>query len=402
MVVAVAAGTAGAQSIDPARVHHVRIAPGEVRGARGDLRRTGRASGLPERPTVGWRRALGGPLEAPPVASADGRIAVVLGGAGAIRLLSAGGDELGEVALGVAPASVAPAFLADGTLVALTTSGELAFVGRDLAVRRRIALPVRAVDALPLAPTPSGGVVVAAGRVVVELDGEGRVVATTTLDDVVAGPPAVAPVAGAGGHETLLPTSRGDLVALHPPFAARRLTGLGGNTPGGVVVADDGAVWASVADAVVRVERRAGAVPWRATAASGLAPSNRPPALGADGSIAFVAVDGSLVVLAATGEVRHRVALDRVPGPAIGAAPTASRPIVHDDGPPILVDAEGRVAFVRPTGRVGVVSGTGLVAIASERVCAMPIGVAATGPGQFVVGCGEGALVAVVEGSAAE
>ena len=60
------------------------------------------------------------------------------------------------------------------------------------------------------------------------------------------------------------------------------------------------------------------------------------------------------------------------------------------------------LASVRPAGRVGVVSGTGLVAVASERVCAMPIGIAATVPGQLVVGCGEGALVAIVEAAASE
>lgn len=396
---------AGAQSIDAARVHRVRVAvDGGARGVRVDPARSGRArAGLPERPTVAWRRSLGGPLEAPPVVSADGRIALVVGGAAEVHLLSSAGEDLGAVALDAPAAEAAPAFLADGTLVVLTATGQVAFVGRDREVRRRVALGLRAVDAQGPTPTPSGGVVIAAGRSLIELDGEARVVASAVLEEPVASPVAIARAIG-GGHEALLTTSRGDLLALRSPFAPRRVTGLGGGAPGGVAIADDGAAWASVAGSIVRVERRGGAVPWRANAASGVYASARPPTLGIDGSVAFVGVDASLVVLAPSGEVRHRVALDRATAtmPARGAAPSPTRPIVADEGPPLLIDGEGRVAFARPSGRVGVVSSTGLVAIASERLCSTPIGLAPSGPSAFVVACAEGVVIAIGEAGAGE
>jgi outer membrane protein assembly factor BamB len=392
LTAAAAARPAVAQTIDPARVHRVRVAPDAVRGLRGDADRAGDAPhGLPARPAVAWRRALGGPIETPPVVSADGRTAVVVGGVGEVHLLSPAGDELGSPALGAPAAEVAPAFLADGTLVVATTTGHVAFVARDLTVRRRVAVPVRAVDLQPLAPTPSGGVVVAGGRTIVELDADGRVVASATTDDVLTGPVTVARAAD-GGHQIIAPTTA--LLVLRAPFAPRRFARID-RAPGGVVVAPDGALWASAADAIVRLEPRPGALPWRATAASGIVPSSRPPALAPDGSVAFVADDGSLVVMSAAGEVRHRVALDRAAAPAPAGPAGASRPIVRDDGPPVLVDGEGRVAFARPSGRAGIVGPTGLVALASERICASPIGIAAASTRTFVVACGEGVVVAI-------
>ncbi len=398
VAIALSAASASAQSIDAARVHRVRVGSDGARGARVDPARTGRAArGLPERPAVIWRRSLAGPLEAPPVVAADGRIAVVVGGSAEVRVFSASGEDLGAAALAAPAALTAPAFLADGTLVILTASGHLAFVGRDLEVRHRVALGLRAEGAQAPTPTASGGVVLAAGRSVVEIDGSGRVIASALLDEVVAAPVAVARAPG-GGHHALVLTVRGDLLAMRAPFAPRRLAGLGGAAPGGVAVADDGAVWASVAGAVVRAELRGGAEPWRANATSGVYASARPPTLGLDGSVAFVGVDASLVVMAPSGEVRHRVSLDRTPSAtAASGPPTPARPIVADEGAPLLVDPRGRVAFARPSGRVGVVSETGLVAIASERLCAAPIGLAPIGPGVFVVGCGEGTLVAIGE-----
>src|SRR5690606_23377118 len=132
-------------------------ASGESRGALGDGARAGRAAGaLPEVPRIAWRKSLVGPLEVPPVASADGRIAVVLVGAMDVQLFGRGGEDLGAVALGAPVAPTSPVFLADGGLVALTLDGQVVFAGADRRVRHRFTFGARGGDVLSLTPTPSG------------------------------------------------------------------------------------------------------------------------------------------------------------------------------------------------------------------------------------------------------
>lgn len=400
-VVALSTG-ALAQVIEPGRVHTVVVGTGGAGSERGGPRRTGLTdSPLPDAPVVRWRHSLSSPLETPPVVARDGRVAVVLSGSSEVRLFAADGAELGAVDLGGQAASVAPAFLGDGTLVVVTASGAACFIDRWGSVVARTPLGIRGPDALPPTATARGSVALVVGRQIVELDSTGRLLARGTLEDEIVAPLAIAQGAS-GGQQIVAVTGRGDVWLLRSPLAASKLGSLGGVAPGGVAVAADGALWAVVAGSVARVERRGRPTPWRANAASGVLAGRGPPALAQDGSVAFVGIDGSLVVMEPSGDVRFRVALDRTSpsGPAGSGGPGAPPRPASDDGPPLLIDAAGRIAFARSSGRVGVVAPDGRVSVVSERLCASPLGIAAS-PGGFVVGCAEGFLVGIGEADGA-
>lgn len=392
------AAPAAAQVIEPGQLHTVHVGSAGTGSERGGPRRTGLADGaLPAAPVVRWRRTLAAPLETSPVVARDGRVAVVLSGSSDVRLFGADGTDLGGVDLGGPAASVAPAFLGDGTLVVMTASGAVCFIDRWGRLITRVPLGLRAPDALPPTATPRGTVALVVGRQIVELDGAGTLLARGSVEDEIIAPLAIAPVAS-GGHEIVAVTTRGDIWLSRPPLAPTRVGSLGGVAPGGLAVASDGALWGVVNGGVARVERRGRATPWRANAASGVLAGRGPPALARDGSIAFVGVDGSLVVMEPSGDVRYRVALDRGAPNAGMTAPVVSGPprTASDDGPPLLIDAEGRIAFARSSGRVGVAAPDGRLSIVSERLCASPLGIAAS-PGGFVVGCAEGFLIGIGE-----
>lgn len=386
-----------AQVVEPGRVHAVHVGATGTGSERGGPSRAGLTDALlPKAPVATWRRALAAPLETTPVVARDGRIAVVLSGSADVRLFGADGAELGGVDVGGPAASVAPVFLGDGTLVVLTAAGAASFVDRWGAVVARVPLGIRGPDAVAPTATARGTVAIVVGRQIVELDPTGRVLSRGSLEDDIAAPLAIAP-SPTGGHEIVAMTTRGDIWLARSPLAPTKLGPVSGVSPGGVAVAADGGLWSIASGWVVRVERRGRPIPWRANAASGVLAGRGPPALGRDGSVAFVGVDGSLVVLEPSGDVRYRVALDRsAPATAptgLGSGPP--RP-TGDDGPPLLIDRAGRVAFARSSGRVGVVGPDGRVAVASERLCASPLGIAAT-PRGFVVGCGEGYLIGIGE-----
>ena len=118
---------------------------------------------------------------------------------------------------------------------------------------------------------------------------------------------------------------------------------------------------------------------------------------------------GLILSVDASGNEKLRVSID----PSLGAAPTAAPsaiPIGPGFGggggfgvstfpsidmrpsPPVVVDADGRVAFVRANGRAGVISADGNMTLASERVCGRPISLQPAGSKKFVIACEEGTV----------
>jgi hypothetical protein len=67
-------------------------------------------------------------------------------------------------------------------------------------------------------------------------------------------------------------------------------------------------------------------------------------------------------------------------------------PVDLKPGPPLVIDATGRVAFVRSNGRAGVVAPGGRVELAAESVCAAPIAVTPAGDRRLLVTCHDGRL----------
>jgi hypothetical protein len=58
----------------------------------------------------------------------------------------------------------------------------------------------------------------------------------------------------------------------------------------------------------------------------------------------------------------------------------------------VVVDATGRIAFVRGNGRAGSVSPTGRVEVVSERICAAPVAVLPGGDRRMLIACHDGGL----------
>ena len=60
--------------------------------------------------------------------------------------------------------------------------------------------------------------------------------------------------------------------------------------------------------------------------------------------------------------------------------------------PSLVVDGQGRIAFVRNTGKVGVMDDVGRVVVAEPRLCSRPLVILPAGPERMLVACRSGTL----------
>ena len=385
------------------------VVVGAPRGAapseRFDPRRTGRArTRLPANPVELWRRHVSGNVDLSPVVDDAGNIVVALTIPEIIKL---GPDarELWRARLGNSAPLAPPTLLSDGTLAVVTAAGVAWGFSPRGAVRfsTPLGIPRRDADTAPLA-LADGGLLVAAGNVLVEIDSDGVVRARTTLDEraqpgeraagaVIEGP---GPAGGA-----LVTTVSGYVYRFHPPALPRRIGSFGGATSRGAALADDRTLLAVVdGKRLVALDLPTGTAHVRT---SGLA-FDGPPAVSApdDGTktpaLAMVGTQlGMLIGVDAMGNERTHVMLDKLPavpagGLTIGIGSSSFVQVELKPSPPVVVDPVGRVAFVRFNGRAGVVAPDGRVDIASERVCAAPVAVVPGGEKRMLVACRDGGL----------
>ncbi|HET9932832.1 MAG TPA: hypothetical protein VFQ35_19145 [Polyangiaceae bacterium] len=140
---------------------------------------------LPLRPEVVWRVRVASAVPFAPTPTSDG--SVVLGLATpVVAEYDARGRLLWTARLGASNAATSLIVLGDGARMVLTQAGEAISFSPRGQVLRRHSLPLPALEAPPLvAPTPDGGMFIAAGRRVLQLDASLGVVATARADQDV-------------------------------------------------------------------------------------------------------------------------------------------------------------------------------------------------------------------------
>jgi outer membrane protein assembly factor BamB len=408
-----------ADAIDPSLPRAVVV--GDPRGAspseRVDAARTGRARTLlPQQPIELWRRHVTGGIELLPLVDADNNILIALTVPEAIKL-GPDGKEVWRVRLGTHPSKVPPILTSDGSLVVITAAGQAWGISPNGTVRFTTPLGVRGgeIETAPLA-LRDGGLVVAAGPTLLELDRDGQVRARTALEAkpgnldsrvtgaLLAAPPGDARIAGA----TLFTTETGSVYSFRPPGAPHKLGSFGGflKKGAGAVLADARTLLAVVDNRrVVALDLPTGTTHVRASAT----PSSYldgPVTLGpaARGGLTLVALQSGLLLgIDAAGNEKLRVALEKPPptldagAPSVGGAVVGGSvgffgPIELKPSPPLIVDPAGSVGFARINGRVGVVGPEGSIALAGERVCGTPIGVVPAGNKRMLLACRDGGV----------
>jgi hypothetical protein len=376
------------------------VAVGAPRGAapseRLDPRRTGRTrTALPTRAVEVWRRHVNGNIEVPPVVDEAGDVIVALGISEIVKL---GGDarEKWRARL-AASAAASPAILADGTIVVLTAAGVAQ--GFTPGGAPRFATPLgiarRDTDTIPLALS-NGGLLVAAGSTVVEIDADGVVRARATIEDRLPGASVPTPERAAGAvvegpMGALITTVNGGVFRFRPPAAPRKLGALGGVPTRGAMLADDRTLVAVVdARRVVALDLPSGTTQTRSSGTL----FDAPPALGPNGMILVATQLGVLLGLDAAGNEKVRLLLDK-PLPATTALSPGSTTFLPTElkpSPPVIVDPNGRIAFLRANGRAGMVAPSGRVEVLSERICATPVAVLPAGEKRVLIACRDGGL----------
>jgi outer membrane protein assembly factor BamB len=402
-----AAHAARADVLDPSipRVVVVGAPRGAAPSERLDPQRTGRARGrLPASPVELWRRHMSANVDLPPVVDDAGDVLVALTIPDLVAL-GPDGKELWRARLGSASPTAPPVLLADGTAVVVTAAGVAWGVRPGGAVRFSTPLGVRGRDAdtAPLA-LADGGVLVAAGSALVELDADGVVRARGVLEDRAPGASSPTAERAAGGlvetaSGALVTTEAGNVYRFHPPAPPRRIGSFGGSTRRGAALADERTLMA-VADGrrLVALDLATGLAHVRT---SGFL-LDAPPAIGAPpllGPLAFVTTQAGGVLLGvdAAGNEKFHATLERASAAPAGlfGLPGSSGLAGQPDAkpsPPCVVDPVGRVGFVRANGRVGTVSPEGRVDVAAERVCTTPVAVAPAGEKRMLVACHDGGL----------
>jgi len=152
---------------------------------------------------------------------------------------------------------------------------------------------------------------------------------------------------------------------------------------------------------VVALDLSTGTTNTRSGGSFGVGLFDGPPAVGPGGMAITATTAGLLLGFDAGGDEQLRIAVDRPPpapagdgGPGI---PSFFGAVEAKASPPVVVDREGRVGFVRAGGRAGVVAPDGSVALAAERVCSAPVAVLPAGERRMLVACRDGTLVMLEE-----
>ncbi|MEP7119605.1 MAG: hypothetical protein ABJE95_01800 [Byssovorax sp.] len=419
-VVAVAlslASPARADVIDPSmpRTLVVGAPRGDAPSERLDAQRTGRSPSLfPAAPLHRWEHHITGGIELTPVVDEHDNVLVV-GTAPDVIKLDSEGKEVWRLRFGTSAAVVAPVLTSDGTLVIVTAAGQAVGVTPAGALRFVTPLGVRGRDAdtVPLA-LDDGGVIVAAGGTLVEIDRDGVVRARTALE--IRPGSADSRVTGAlvqgPAREALFTTESGSVFAWRPPLAPRKLGNLGGFPKRGAVVTGPRTLTAIVdSRRIVDFDLPTGVTHVRGSTGSG-AMIDGPVTLAPDGLLLAATQTGLLLGVDGAGNETVRIALEKppiappvAPGPTpgsvnifggtVGGSPGAGffgAPVEIKPSPAPIIDREGRIAFVRATGRAGVVSPRGVVTLASERVCGSPLAALPAGPKRLLIACRDGGL----------
>lgn len=411
-----------ADALDPSMPHTVVV--GTPKGAapaeRVDAQRTGRSkTKLPASPKETWKKTLPSGTLFAPLVDGSNNLTFALTTSIVVRWNS-DGKEQWRVQLPAAAASAVtvaapPVLLSSGTVAVVTSLGELVGISPSGSIRYTTALGVstssgaRDGGVSPLA-LDDGGLAVASGRTLLELSADGSVRARALLDDAAVG--ALLP----STEGTLVTTSSGAVYSFKPPGTPRKIGSFGGSVRKGASRADDRTLFAVVDNRrIVALDIPTGTTHTRASAGPLLGGFDAPVAVGPGGAAVTGAYAGVLLSFDASGNEKQRVSID----PSLMLSPDAGAPVPtvspgmppYPGGPPspyganpfgsidmrpspaVIVDNDGRIAFVRANGRAGVISPDGNMTLVNERVCGRPVAVQPAGAKKMVVTCEEGTVV---------
>jgi hypothetical protein len=381
----------GVEPNEPATVV-VGPSPGFSPMGRVDGRRRGRAHDpLPEHPKVLWRRAGRGGLDFAPLA-VDARGAILVPSATLPELsqLSAEGGELWRAPTGAGPSVTGSVILGDGTRFLATSAGEAR--GFTPLGKPRFATPLDTQERnakVGLLPLEDGGVAVAAGHEVIEIDASGKLRQRTRVAERIAGP-LVETIAG-----TIATASSGAAYAVRAGYA-KRLGTLGGDpSESGASTPDGRTLWAVVDhQRVVVLDLVTGATEVRfAVSDQSL---HGPIVFSRADALVLLTWTGVLITVSPSGTEARRTPLE----PRFATLITDAGKVdfaALDESPPPVTDADGRIAFARVGGRVGVVAPDGAVNLVATSSCSSPAALAPAGARRMVVGCRDGSILLIGE-----
>ncbi len=412
-----------ADALDPSIPHVVVVgAPkGAAPSERVDANRTGRSkTKLPSRPKETFRKTLPSGSSYAPLVDGQGNLTFALTTSLVLRW-SSEGKEQWRVQLPSAGASAVtvaapPVLLSSGNVAVVNSLGELVGISPSGSVRYSTPLGVSTSAGIrdggvsPLA-LDDGGLAIASGSFLLEVAADGSIRARAKLDDTAVG--ALIP----GPEGTLVTTASGAVYSFKPPGAPRKIGTFAGNVRKGAVRADDRTLLAVVdGRRIVAMDIASGSTSTRATAGLLLGGFDSPVAVGSNQTAFTGAFAGLVMSFDSSGNEKLRVSID----PSLGLSPDAGAPAASVSpyppqpypgglspfgaagtfptmdmrpSPPVIVDSDGRVAFVRASGRAGIVAPDGALTTLSERVCGRPTSIQPAGAKKVLISCEEGTVV---------
>ena len=385
----------GATHVDPTLPVTIVVgpAPGFSPMGRVDGARRGRSRDLlPDHPHVLWRHASLGALDFAPLAvDAAGAVVAASAGLPQVIQLSRDGVEQWRGRTGIGPSVTGSVILGDETRAAVTSAGDL--VGFYPSGRVRFLIPLELPERnahLGLLPLDDGGLAVAAGHDIDELDGDGRRRDRTHLSERISGPLL------ATRHGIVATTAAGSVFSIRGGFA-KRLGSLGGDPGEPGASSPDGHSLVAVIDhqRLVAFDLASGAVETiHAVTDQSL---HGPVVFGADDARVLVTWNGVLTRMGRAGGDMRRTPLDMRAETLVTDAGKVDFAQL-DESPPPITDREGRIAFARVGGRVGIVGADGRVRFVTGSTCGSPAALAPAGPRRMVIGCRDGTVVMVGDG----
>jgi hypothetical protein len=382
----------GATLVDPTRPVTVVVGPpaGIAPMARVDGGRTGRSPHLlPVRPKVAWRRASHGGLDLGALAvDAKGAIVVPSATQPEVSQLSPDGAATWRSATGRGPSIAGAALLGDGTRVVATSAGDLFGFAPDGVTRFAAPLDLLERNArVGLLPLDDGGIAIASGQEVSEVDADGTVRQKARLGERTMGP-LLATRLG-----TIATTSSGGVYLVRPGYARRIGTFGGEPSESGASTVDGRTLWAVVDhQRVVALDLANGTTQVRfAVTDQSL---HGPVVFGRSDTLLFTTWTGVLVMLDPNGAELRRTSLE----PRLSSLITDAGKVdfaALEESPAPIADADGRVAFARVGGRIGVVAPDGSTSLVANPGCPSPAALSPAGPKRFAVGCRDGTVLLV-------
>lgn len=389
-----------AQRFDPRTPQTLVVGPppGPSPTLRGDALRRGRARHVPKSPRIAWRKEVGQSTPLAPLVDDQGSLSIVTGKSEVISIDREGNETARLRIGGEAPSSAS--LLSDGALLVASVARELILlragnvvysqrIGRDHPPHESERTFVTSVLALD-----DGGAVLAFDDDLLSVDRDGHLRARATLPAPIRG----ALIAGTDGAVVAV-LSTGTVAAWKPGGEVRRLGRLSAPAAPGSVSARVGssilAVLESTALARFDLARSATTIMLSPPGGSRLGV----PSVG-EHSLAFLAWNGgrtNVVELDEAGRELRSVQVSVFPSAADAGASSAA-PLSD-----VLMDDEGRVAFVTPEGVVGTLDRGGTVRTLGETVCpkgraaagvSPPVGLVASDRG-FVVACDNGLVLSI-------